>query len=127
MEYRFTTCLNCIDGEVQVPVFEWIKKNYNVDYINMITDVAMVSVLSDKDLRDDITEKLKHSLKEYNHIKSIFIVGYANCLGNDTDQRFHKSRLLEAVQNIKNKFPENCIIGLWISQELTVEKMLERC
>ena len=31
----FGTAINCIDGRVQEPVAEWVKKNFNVDNITL--------------------------------------------------------------------------------------------
>jgi Putative carbonic anhydrase len=33
----FATCLNCIDGRVQIPVIEWITRNKGFKYVDMIT------------------------------------------------------------------------------------------
>ncbi|MEN6292607.1 MAG: carbonic anhydrase [Methanobacterium sp.] len=43
----FATCLNCIDGRVQLPVINWIMKNYNVKYVDMITKAGMDGFLAD--------------------------------------------------------------------------------
>ncbi len=44
---RFATCLNCMDGRVQEPVIFWIKENYKVDFVDMITEAGMDGYLSD--------------------------------------------------------------------------------
>ena len=30
---KFATAINCIDGRVQVPLADFIKANYNIDYV----------------------------------------------------------------------------------------------
>ncbi|MBI4243854.1 MAG: hypothetical protein HY606_07170 [Planctomycetes bacterium] len=30
---KFVTCLNCMDGRTQLPVIQWIEKNYRADYV----------------------------------------------------------------------------------------------
>jgi len=44
-------CLNCIDGRVQLPVIEWIKQNYGVDHVDMITEPGMDGFLADGTIR----------------------------------------------------------------------------
>lgn len=34
---KFATAINCIDGRTQLPVIEWARKKYGVDYVDMIT------------------------------------------------------------------------------------------
>ncbi|MFC1892716.1 carbonic anhydrase [Chloroflexota bacterium] len=33
----FATAINCIDGRVQVPVIDWLRRQYGADYVDMIT------------------------------------------------------------------------------------------
>ena len=32
----FATAINCMDGRVQIPVIEYLKKEFKVDYVDMI-------------------------------------------------------------------------------------------
>ena len=36
-QYKFGTAINCIDGRTQQPVIDYIKQNYAVDMVDMIT------------------------------------------------------------------------------------------
>ena len=55
METR-ATCLNCMDGRVQLPVIAWIKANYPVDFVDVITEAGMDRVLAKQ---EDISEVLR--------------------------------------------------------------------
>ncbi|WP_242850643.1 carbonic anhydrase [Clostridium lundense] len=46
MKKRFGTALNCIDGRTQIPVIKWMKENFHVDYVDLITEPGMDKVLS---------------------------------------------------------------------------------
>ncbi len=35
---KFGTVINCIDSRTQLPVSNWIKENYSVDYVDTITE-----------------------------------------------------------------------------------------
>jgi hypothetical protein len=48
MKREFVTCLNCIDGRVQLPAIHWIKANYEVKYIDMINTPGMDGILADR-------------------------------------------------------------------------------
>lgn len=46
MKKSFGTVLNCIDGRVQIPVINWMKENFDLDYVDLITEPGMDKVLS---------------------------------------------------------------------------------
>lgn len=35
---KFAAAINCMDGRTQVPVIEFLKNKYGVDYVDMITE-----------------------------------------------------------------------------------------
>jgi len=77
---KFGICLTSIDGRLQLPVLEWIKSNYNVEYVDMITERNMIEIFTknmDRSI-DDISKKIKHSIR-YNKSKILFVVGYHKC------------------------------------------------
>lgn len=43
---KFGTAINCIDGRVQLPVIKWLKENYYLDFVDMITEPGPDKVLS---------------------------------------------------------------------------------
>ena len=47
MRKSFGTVLNCIDGRTQIPVINWIKENFNVEYVDLITEPGMDKIVSE--------------------------------------------------------------------------------
>ena len=43
METR-ATCLNCMDGRVQLPVLTWIKAEYPVDFVDVIMEAGFETI-----------------------------------------------------------------------------------
>ena len=123
---KFATCLNCMDGRVQLPVIHWIKENYTVDYVDMITEAGMDGVLASKDYKDidNLLKKINISLTKHNS-NIIFIVGHHDCGGNPVDCETHKKQIRIAVEKVKRWEPSIHIIGLWISNKWTVKKITE--
>ncbi|MDD3985496.1 MAG: hypothetical protein PHY59_06375 [Methanobacterium sp.] len=105
MKSRFVTCLNCIDGRVQLPVIQWIMENYDVEYVDMITTPGMDGILSDNNSNiDDIQKKIKLSITV--HLTSyIFIIGHHKCLANPVTSKIHKEQIIKSVQRIKKLYP----------------------
>ncbi|MCG2725056.1 MAG: hypothetical protein L6420_02155 [Elusimicrobia bacterium] len=122
---KFATCLNCMDGRVQLPVISWIKNNYKVDFVDMITEAGMNGFLADSNNDiSDILKKTDVSLARAGSMNIIFIVGHHNCLGNPVEEKKHKEQVNIAVEKIKTSKPKANVIGLWVSDEWKVEKII---
>ena len=35
---KFATSVSCMDGRIQIPLINWIKENFSVDYVDTITE-----------------------------------------------------------------------------------------
>jgi carbonic anhydrase len=122
---RFSTCLNCIDGRVQIPVITWITENYDVDYVDMITEAGINGLLANKGFDPShVLRKLAISFSKHNS-NTLFIVGHYHCGTNPVEEEVHRKQIKKAVERIKN-YTHSCkIIGLWVSEHLKVEQVCE--
>lgn len=121
MEKEFVTCLNCIDGRVQLPVINWVMTNYGVKYVDMITTPGMDGILADKNYNiEDILEKIRIS-RNVHSTKHIFIVGHYDCLANPVKSEIHKNQIIMAVNRIKESNPSCEVIGLWLDSTSTIQ------
>jgi hypothetical protein len=41
---KFATAINCRDGRTQLPVIEWLKKEYGATYVDMITEPVQINL-----------------------------------------------------------------------------------
>ena len=121
----FATCLNCMDGRVQLPTVQWIKENYQVDYIDMITEAGMDGVLTNEGTNiEGILQKINISIDKHGS-NIICVVGHHDCAGNSFDDEMHKKQICMAAQRLKDVRSFCQIIGLWISDKWLVEKIIE--
>jgi hypothetical protein len=121
MTTKFVTCLNCIDGRVQLPVIKWIMENYGVEYVDMITAPGMDRILSNENNNlEDIQEKVKLS-NEGHSTSRIFIVGHHDCLANPVTSELHKEQIIKSVYRIK-KLNSTCdVIGIWVDNKSKIQ------
>ncbi len=125
MEPKYVTCLNCIDGRAQLPVINWITENYQVDYVDMITEPGMNGLLADEDVNvDEIMRKVDISRKVHN-THEIFVVGHFDCAANPVDKKTHHKHILRAVQRIKKIRPEFAVRGLWVENKHSVDLIVK--
>jgi carbonic anhydrase len=114
------TCLNCMDGRVQLPVLHWIRKQYKIDFVDVITGAGIDGILSLKANIDDIIQNINISINT-NKSTKIFIVGHYDCKGNPVDESTHGEHIIKAVKRLKAYWPEPEIIGLWVNSRWQVE------
>ena len=114
------TCLNCMDGRVQLPVLQWIKENYHVDFVDVITEAGMDGVLSKQ---EDIREVLRSIATSVDVNKStrLFVVGHYDCRGNLVEEDVHRQQISNAVNRLKDHWPDHEIVGLWVNKTWQVE------
>lgn len=123
MTQKRAACLNCIDGRVQLPVIQWIKDNYGMDHIDMITEPGIDGFLSDNaNPIDEINRKVSISI-EKNNASIIFIVGHHDCKGNPVSEADHRDHILLAADRLKKRFSEMTVIGLWVNSQWEVERL----
>ncbi|MBN2483949.1 MAG: hypothetical protein JXD21_07110 [Candidatus Omnitrophica bacterium] len=117
MMRKRAVCLNCIDGRIQLPAISWIKENYEIEFVDMITEPGMNGILADKGVSiEDICGKIKLSI-ERNNAAMIFVVGHHDCKGNPVTEPLHKEQIFLGVERLKKEFPGLPVIGLWINRD----------
>ncbi len=116
------TCLNCMDGRVQLPVLNWIKENYPVDFVDVITEAGMDGVLARQTDISEIVRSIKVSM-DLNKSKRLFVVGHHDCRGNPVGKDPHRKDISEAVSRLRKLWPGFEIAGLWVNDQWNVEQV----
>lgn len=116
-----------MDGRIQLPVIEWIKKNYSVDYVDVITEAGPVKILSESLNAikiNSIRERLEISMKKHSS-SLIFIVAHHDCAGNPVEKETQLNQLRSAVHIIKSMSPSVKVVGLWVDDNWKVYKVID--
>ncbi|MEN3038931.1 MAG: carbonic anhydrase [Candidatus Kryptonium sp.] len=128
MTQKFATAINCMDGRTQIPIIEWLRENYKVEYVDMITEPGPDGVLS-RNVDNQVIESLKRKaeISAYKHnSKIIVIAGHHDCAGNPVDKDTHINQIKLSVQAIKSwGLPFEKVIGLWVNENWEIEKIVE--
>lgn len=114
------TCLNCMDGRVQLPVLQWIKDNYPVDFVDVITEAGMDNVLSNQEDIREVLRSITISV-DVNRSTRLFVVGHYDCRGNPVEENVHRQEIGSAVKRLKGHWPKHEIVGLWVNKNWAVE------
>ena len=120
----FYTAINCMDGRIQESVTNYIKKQYNVLFVDMITGAGPVKIFSNKKTKnlESIISCIDISLKNHKS-KGIAIVAHYDCAGNPISDEEQKKILKKAVAFLVNKYINVSVCGLWVNKHGNVEKI----
>ena len=109
-----------MDGRVQLPVLQWIKDNYPVDFVDVITETGMDGVLCNQENIEEILRSIAVSIN-VNKSTRLFVVGHYDCRGNPVEQAAHHQQIRNAVKRLKTHWPRYEIVGLWVNKAWQVE------
>ena len=124
-EKRFATAINCMDGRVQTPVIEWLKKRYLVDYVDMITEPGPERLLAeakDPTAIESIQRRLEISVNRHNS-NLVAIAGHHDCAGNPANPETKRQQTLSAIETVRSWHPEVNVIGLWVDESWAVHEV----
>lgn len=124
---KFATCINCIDGRVQMPVIEYLKKKYDADYVDMITEPGPNRILSenrDRTMVESIKKRSEISISKHNS-KLIAIAAHHDCAGNPVGKDTQWKQLIGAIKTVTSWNFGGLIIGLWVDENREVHEVME--
>ncbi|MFD3158159.1 carbonic anhydrase [Haloimpatiens sp. FM7330] len=125
MSNRFVTAINCMDGRVQEPVIEYLKKNYRIDYVDMITEPGPNKILAenkDKCIIDSIKKRIDISLDKHKS-NLIAVVGHYDCAGNPKSKQGQIEDIKIALKNVRSWYNDVMLIGLWVDEKWKVSEV----
>lgn len=115
----FGTAINCIDGRTHLPVIDWMKRNYDIDYVDMITEPGLAR---GKGYMEGVEPVLKSKARisaEKHNSRVIVIAAHHKCAANDVPEKKHKEGLREVVDAVKKWGIFETVVGLWVYPEGT--------
>lgn len=121
----FATAINCMDGRVQIPVIEWLKRQYGVDYVDMITEPGPERLLAEGKNQtgiESIQKRLEISITRHNS-GLVAIVGHHDCAGNLADEETQLEQILTALKTVESWNFEVEVIGLRVDENWEVQKV----
>ena len=99
----FATAINCMDGRVQIPVIEWMKQKYNVQFVDMITEPGPDKILSKEssELVNSIRNRVVISIEKHCS-EVIAVTGHDDCAGNPVSKEIHIEHIKNSIETIKS-------------------------
>lgn len=122
----FACVINCMDGRVQDAVKNFMKENYSVDFVDMVTEPGPNKILAENTdiaIIENIKKRVEISVHHHGS-KVVAIVGHFGCAGNPTEKEEQIEHLKKAEETVKLfGFPVETVL-LWVNGDWqTVEKI----
>ncbi len=121
----FCTAINCMDGRVQLPVIEFLKKRFDADFVDAVTEPGPNRALADRSDAhqiDSIRQRVDISVNKHGS-RGIAIVGHHDCAGNLADDETQLDHLSAALAFLKAQYPQAEVIALWVDETWTVQEI----
>ncbi len=118
----FGTAVNCMDGRTQLPVIEYLKNRFGVEYVDMITEPGPVLLLAHRRkmrLVNNVIASLDISVHRHGS-RVIAVVAHEDCAGNPEPKDVQLKQLQRAVEFVEFSYPDTEVIGLWVDENWQV-------
>ncbi len=124
MAGKFATAINCMDGRTQIPVNEWMRREFGVDYVDTITEPGTDGILSNPthEKLDSIRKRLLISV-DHHGSRVVALVGHHDCAGNPGTREKHLQELKKGCERLALWGLSVRIVGLWVGEDWKVEKV----
>ncbi|MDA3843526.1 MAG: hypothetical protein PF588_04040 [Candidatus Kapabacteria bacterium] len=117
--------VNCMDGRIQIPVIEFVKENYGVEYVDAVTEAGPIIYLSDKQDSEECRSIVRRVAVSEKKNKSVgaAVVAHYDCQGNPLGKEGQLKQLEKSVEFLKKSFPNLSIKGLWVNEKWQCEEI----
>jgi len=125
-EGKFATAINCMDGRTQIPVINWFKEHYGVDYVDAVTEPGPVLHLAEGNgvLIESIRGRVWISVNGHGS-NVVAVVAHDGCAGNPKPKDAQLVQMDRAIVEIKSWGLGVKIIGLYVNNNTDVELVRE--
>ncbi len=110
---KFATSVSCMDGRIQIPLINWIKENFSVDYVDTITEPGIDKLVADNTDLESIKIKVGISINKHES-ELIVVSGHYDCAGNPVSNEEHITQIKKGIEVISSWNIGVKVVGVWV-------------
>ena len=110
---KFATSVSCMDGRIQIPLTNWIKENFSVDYVDTITEPGIDRQVADNTDLESIKTKVGISINKHES-ELIVVSGHYDCAGNPVSNEEHITQIKKGIEVISSWNLGVKVVGVWV-------------
>jgi len=121
----FCTAINCMDGRVQLPVIEYLKRHRGVSYVDIVSEAGPALILARQEkpeLVNSIMRRVGVSI-DVHKSKTVAVVAHHDCAGIPEPEAQQHDYLRSAVRYVAQQRPNAAVIGLWVNDAWVVSEV----
>ncbi|MCF8309013.1 MAG: hypothetical protein K9I68_08400 [Bacteroidales bacterium] len=114
-----------MDGRVQLPVNEFLRKRFGTKNVDTITTAGPNRILAEQaheQVIQSLLQRIDISIGAHQS-SGLAIVGHHDCAGNPVNKEEQIKHIREAIRFLKTQYPNIEIIGLWVDENWQVEEV----
>jgi hydrogenase maturation factor len=119
------TVVCCIDGRIQIPVVEFLRNLWNVEWVDVVTEIAPERLLSDgneeesvRRIHENITASLVQQLEA-----RLAVASHSGCDCNNVPDEEKREMVRASVRILREAHQDASIIGVWVDETGTVSQL----
>jgi len=125
MASNFATVINCMDGRVQEPVNNWMKKRTGAQYVDVITEVGPDRIMSSTATASRLILQRILVSRDGHGSTELALVAHYDCAGNPGSKEKHVMQLHRAAKILETWDLGMHIMMLWVNKNFEVELIKE--
>jgi len=110
---KFATSVSCMDGRIQIPLINWIKENFSVDYVDTITEPGIDKLVADNTDLESIKIKVGISINKHES-ELIVVSGHYDCAGNPVSNEEYITQIKKGIEVISSWNLGVKVVGVWV-------------
>ena len=110
----FATAITCMDGRIQHAVVDWGRREFGVDYVDMVTLPGADRILA-TDRRGRLRMAADVEVSRQAHgSRQLVVASHADCAGNAVPDEEHQQMVREGMAWLATQFPDMTIAGVHV-------------
>lgn len=122
----FGTVINCMDGRTQLPLNQWMRKEFGVDYVDTITEPGPNGILArgEDTIVESIRKRVGISVNGHGS-RIIVLVGHHDCAGNPGPRDMQEEHVMKGLETLIRWDLPVRVIGVWVGDDWKVEVLFD--
>ena len=122
---RFCMAINCMDGRAQLPVIHYLRRRFDVEFVDMVSEPGPNRILAagrEAVRTTAIEQRVRLSIDRHQSV-GIAVIRHHDCAGNPAPRNEQIAQVCDAIEFLRPHCGGKPLIGLWVDENWQVEEV----
>jgi len=122
---KFAAVINCIDGRTQLPVIDFMKSKFNIEFVDVITEPGPVKAIAEpRNAFQVYSIQQRVMLSQEKHgSQHLGVVAHHDCTANPVEKDKQIEQLRQSLDYIRLWGFKGAVVGLWVNENWEVQEV----